>query len=137
MTIIARSAHFSFPKTVRYKDLLRVYPEFFTTFLDQTKQVPEEPEFGAMLLSTDLASLKANRKPEGFNRQGKVRMVFPITDGDVKFYIYRSTRSEEVPKVAELLSKLLLKSKGKPKLSHKLTWDEMVLYQLKDAKIKR
>lgn len=137
MTLTARSAHFTFPKAIKYKDFLKIYPNFFNTFLELTKQVPEEPEFSTMILNQDLVALKHNRKPEGYNRQGKVRLVFPLTKGQVKFYIYRNTRSEEIPRVAEALSKLLLKSKAKPKLSHKLTWDEMVLYRLKEAKLKK
>lgn len=137
LTITARSAHFTFPKTIKYKDLAKVWPEFFQEFLELTKQVPEELEFSAMILNQDMAALRSNRKPEGFNRQGKVRLVFPITRGQVKFYLYRNTRSEEIPRVAEQLTKVFAKSKAKPKLNPKLSWDEMVLYRLKDAKLKK
>jgi hypothetical protein len=72
--------------------------------------------------------LKYNRKPEGFNRKGSVRMIFPIKDNEnVEFYIYDSTRSKDVNKIINTLSRLLIK-RG---YEHKVKWDQMSINKLK------
>lgn len=122
-----------FPKEVKYRDLLKVYPDLMTKFLEATKQLPEEQELVRMVIRQDQRDLEKNRKPEGYNRQGKVRMIFPLTDGQVRFYIYRGSRSEEIGLVAEIISKLL----AKRRLRHRIEWDLMVLYREKEAKSKK
>jgi len=131
--MIARSAHFVFDKKVQYKDLARAFPEIFKKFLEQTGQMPEEEEYARMLVKTNLKDLEANRKPEGYNRQGRVRLIFPISkDGIVRFYIYRGSKSEEIGQMATIVSKILTQRK----LKHKLEWDKMVLFIIKERKKK-
>lgn len=131
--VVARSAHFVLAKGVKYKDLGKVYPELLGKFLEATHQMPEEPELVRMLIRADQKDLEKNRKPEGYNRQGKVRLIFPLTDNQVKFYIYRGSRSEEIGLVAEQLSKVL----SRRRLKHRIEWDLMVLYREKEAKGKK
>lgn len=131
--MIARSAHFTFDKKVKYKDLTKAFPEIFKKFLEQTGQMPEEEEYARMLVKTNIKDLEANRKPEGYNRQGRVRLIFPISkDGIVRFYIYRGSKSEEIGQMATIVSKILTQRK----LKHKLEWDKMVLYNIKERKKK-
>ena len=131
--MIARSAHFIFDKKVHYKDLVKAFPEIFKKFLEQTGQMPEEEEYARMLVKTNLKDLEADRKPEGYNRQGCVRLIFPISkDGIVRFYLYRGAKSEEIGQMAAVVSKILTQRK----LKHKIEWDKMVLFNIKDRKKK-
>lgn len=131
--MIARSAHFIFDKKVQYKDLARAFPEIYKKFLETTGQMPEEEEYARMLIKTNIRDLEKNRKPEGYNRQGRVRLLFPISkDGIIRFYIYRGSKSEEIGALAATVSKIL----SQRKLKHKLEWDKMILFNLKDRKKK-
>lgn len=132
--MIARSAHFTFDKKIKYKDLVKAFPDLYDKFLEETNQMPEEEEYARMLIKANMKDLEANRKPEGYNRQGRVRMIFPIPkDRVVRFYIYRHSKSEEVGRLANVLSKLL----NQKRLKHKIDWDKMVLYHLKEKKNKK
>jgi len=131
--MIVRSGHIIFPRKVKYRDLARVFPELMKLFLKESGQMPEDEAVLRILIKSNMADLQNNRKPEGFNRDSKLRMVFPITKGEVSFYLYRSSRSEEVSRITELVS-AFLKSKGLP---HKVEWDRMLLYRYKDHRSRR
>lgn len=123
----ARSGHIKFDKKVKYSDLLPIYREIYQRFLEETGQIPEEdPEYAEVLIEENLLDLRHNRKPEGYNRSGNMRMIFPISE-DVEFYIYGRGPSTEVSRVTELVSKML-KKEG---LKHKVEWDKLLLYQKK------
>lgn len=132
--MIVRSGHIVFPKKIKYKDLAKVFPDLMRLFLKESGQMPEEESLVRILIRSNVLDLQANRKPEGYNRDNKLRLVFPINkDGEVSFYVYRSTRSEEVARLTEILSGFL-KQKGIP---HKLEWDKMLLYQYKERRARR
>jgi hypothetical protein len=123
----AQSGHIKFDKKVKYSDILPVYRDIFERFLEETDQVPEdEPEYAEVLVEQNLLDLRSNRKPEGFNRSGIMRMMFPISN-DVELYFYGRGISSEVPRITELVSKML-KKEG---LKHKVEWDQMILYEKK------
>ncbi len=119
----ARSGHFTFAKKVRFADLEPVYRELFTLFLEESGQTRDDPEFMEIILEENLRDLRKDRKPEGFNREGTIRLIFPISDG-VEFYIYSRSKGLEVPRVAEALSQFLRKKR----LKHELTWDNLLLF---------
>lgn len=124
----ARSGHIRFDKKVKYGRLTKVYEELFTRFLEETGQMPEnDPEYVAVLLEENLRELRHNRKPEGYNRDLGMRLMFPISDA-VEFYIYGQGRSTEIPRVTEVLSRLL-KEHG---LRHEVDWDRLVSLQETD-----
>lgn len=126
----AWSGHIVFDKKIRYKDLLPVYEELYTRFLRETDQVnKEEPESDLTILRTNLMDLERNRKPEGYNRMGKIRMMFPIKDRP-EIYIYRQSRSQEVVKVSEALSDFL----NENGIKNHVEWDRMFLYKIKRRK---
>jgi hypothetical protein len=132
--MIVRSGHIIFPKRVRYKDLAKVFPDLMRLFLKESGQMPEDEALARILIRTNVVDLQANRKPEGYNRDNKLRLIFPINSSqEVSFYIYRSTRSEEVARLTELVSSFL-RSKG---LTHKVEWDKMLLYHYKERRARR
>lgn len=126
----AQSGHIRFDKKVKYSDILPIYRDVFERFLEETDQIPEdEPEYTEVLVEQNLLDLRNNRKPEGYNRSGSMRMMFPISD-DVELYFYGRGNDSEVPRITELVSKML-KKEG---LKHEVEWDRMLLLEEKKKK---
>jgi hypothetical protein len=122
-----RSGHLVFDRKVTFKQLLPAFRPMFLKFLEETQQMPEDPESLEVLLEENLRDLRRNRKPEGYNREGTMRLVFPITQKRIEMYIYSKTRTTDVPRVVEVMSRMLQKAKVK----HSIEWDKLTLYQEK------
>jgi len=78
------SVHFILKDGSDYKDLAPVFQDVLMTVLRTADQVPEEEEF-TMILHLNLDDLEQNRKPEGYIRKARVRIIFP-TDRK-EFYV--------------------------------------------------
>ena len=127
-----RSGHIRFEKGVEYKDFIPIFSEMYHRFLEDTAQVPDEEEVVHMMIKENLIDLERNMKPEGYNRQGRMRMIFPIQDEteDLEVYIYghyHSAKSLEVARVTESMSRFL-KSKG---FENDVDWDKMLIHKYK------
>jgi hypothetical protein len=128
-----RSGHIKFEKGVKYKDLLPVYEELYLKFLKETGQIPEEEEITNMLINENMMDLEKGKKPEGYNRQGRMRMIFPIMEKgarEIEMYIYghyHSAKSLEVARVTESVSRFL-KDKG---FENDVDWDKMLIHKYK------
>ena len=120
-----RSGHIKFDRKVQYKNLAGVFKTLLLKFLEESAQMPEDPEIIAVLLEGNLIDLRRNQKPEGFNREGPMRMVFPITNSGVEFYVYGRGKTLEVARVTDSLSRIL----AKHRLKHTVEWDRMVLFR--------
>jgi len=120
----ARSGHFVFDKKVRYKDLAPVFRMMLVKFLEETGQMPAEKENAEVLIEENLRDLRKNKKPEGYNREGFMRMIFPIVPKGVQFYVYTRAKTTETVRVAETLSRVLTKHR----LKYTVEWDKMLLY---------
>ena len=62
-------------------------------------------------------ALERNEKPEGYNRKGRMRLIFPIDSK--QFYIKSISASVEVGRMGEKLSKILTKAG----IKHTLDWN--------------
>ena len=127
-----RSGHIQFEKGVKYKDLLPIYTELYMKFLKETGQMPEEEEITNMMIKENLIDLERGKKPEGYNRQGRMRLIFPIQPkGEaIELYIYghyHSAKSLEVARVTDSISQFL-KSKG---FVNDVDWDNMLIHHYK------
>lgn len=123
----ARSGHFRFNNNIDYKDLLPIYKEVFMRFLEETEQIPmDEPDFVDVLVEENLIDIRSNRKPQGFNRSGAMRLIFPMSE-KVEFYIYGRQENSEVSRIANIISRLLEKGG----FEHQLEWDKMLLFEKK------
>jgi hypothetical protein len=122
----ARSGHILLKKRMDWAELQEVYAEVFTTFLKETKQWNEsEPEINETLLYMNILDLKRNKKPEGYNRPGFMRMFFPIReDGKIEFCIYKNSRSAEVVAITENIARILEKNG----IEHEILFDKMLLH---------
>jgi hypothetical protein len=124
-----RSGHLVFERKVTFRQMLPVFRPMFLKFLEETQQMPEDPESLEVLLEENLRDLRRNRKPEGYNREGTMRLIFPITDKKIELYVYSKTRTADVPRVVEVISRMFQKAK----LKHSIDWDKLRLYEEKKA----
>ena len=120
----AHSGHIRFDKSVTWKKLLPAFRPLYLKFLEESGQMPPDPEILAVLLEENLRDLKENRKPEGYNRESSMRMIFPISK-NVEFYVYSKTKTTEVGRVVEALSRILQKYR----LKHSVEWDKLLAFQ--------
>jgi hypothetical protein len=115
------TGHIIFPKKMKYRDLVPIYKDLYMKFLKETDQIEEEEERNHMLVRLNLLDLENNRKPEGHNRNCRTKMIFPITEGSIQFYIKGNAKSQEVTKVTESISRLL----DDNDIDHTLEWDKL------------
>lgn len=121
----AESGHLIFKDKFRYKDLQPVFEELMKAFLDETDQKPDEDEILQMFLRINMMDIEKNRKPEGYNRRGRMKLVFPITKGRKQFYIRADSKTAETIRIAERLSKILKKAG----IAHSIEWDQLQTIQ--------
>lgn len=119
----ARSGHFKFDRKVTWKSLVPAFRPMLLKFLEEAQQFPEDPEILEILVEENLRDLRKNRKPEGYNRDGAMRLIFPISK-NVEFYVYGRGKTIEVARVAEQLSRVLQKHR----LKHTIEWDRLSLF---------
>lgn len=117
----AESGHIVFKGKFKWKDLKKSFEEVLKTFLQETDQVPDEEDIFQMFLRINMMDIEKNRKPEGFNRRGRLSMVFPNTPGHKEMYIRSDTKTAEVVRVTERLSRILKKAG----VAHTVEWDQL------------
>ena len=88
-------------------------------FLEETDQMPDDEDVLQMFIFINQQALKKNEKPEGYNRKGRMRMVFPI--GSKQFYLKSNTAGSEVVRLSEKVSKML----SKDGIKHTLQWNAL------------
>jgi len=121
----AESGHIVFKDKFRYKALAPVFEKMLITFLQETDQYPDDDEILQMFVRVNLMDIEKNRKPEGYNRRGRMKMVFPRTEGRSQLYLRATSKTVEVVRVTEHLSKILKKA-GIP---HTVEWDKLKTIQ--------
>ncbi len=102
------SYHFILKGKADYKDLVPVFPDILKTILAENDhfQSDEDEESREMFIDMNMADLELNRKPEGYNRKGKYRLIFPI--GSKEFYITSTVaKPSEVKKVGDRIKEIL------------------------------
>lgn len=114
----ATSGHLILDEDVEFRDLAKVFPEVLTIFLEETNQLPDDDDVLQMFIFLNQQALEKNEKPEGYNRKGRMRLVFPI--GSKQFYIKSNIASADVVRLAERLSKTLSKAGVKHSLQYNL-----------------
>lgn len=117
----ATSGHFVLDDKVEYKDLAEAFPDILKTFLEETGQTPEDEDVLNMFVYLNVSELERNRKPEGFSRKGRMRLVFPLHQKE--FYIRGPSKSNEVVRITEKLSRILKKAN----VDHELEWNKLYI----------
>ena len=120
------NSHIIMDKSVKWKDLENVWGEMLYMFFEETRQFRDDPEQRDIIIHENMVDIKNNRKPEGFNREGKMRIVVPLSDKR-EFFIYRGVYSDEIRVITEKISKYLAENG----IKHRVEWNDMLLYQMK------
>lgn len=114
----ALTGHIKFQANFRYRQLAPIFSEIMTVFLQETDQMPEEKDILRMFIELNLRDLRENRKPEGYNRKGRMRLIFPLDAKEM--YIQGNSASTEVVRITERIAKLLQKRGVK----NTIEWEE-------------
>jgi hypothetical protein len=99
------SAHFVLTGDSSYKDLAPVFPDILNMLLGEIGQVPEEEEILQMYIEQNMSDLLNDKKPEGYNRKGKVRLIFPMDKKE--FYLKSYTKTVDLIALADAVSDIL------------------------------
>lgn len=119
------SVHFILEGKSDYRDLAPVFSDIFKTVVEAADQVPEEEEF-TMILNLNLDDLEQNRKPEGYLRKARVRIVFPLDRKE--FYVQSySPKNVDLSKIREKVSSILEGASVK----FRVTEDDDIKFDLK------
>ena len=99
------STHFVFKGKSDYKDLAPVFKDILKALLEEIDQMPEEDEIFQMYIDMNMVDIERNRKPEGYNRKGKMRLIFPLDRKE--FYLKTYNKATDMSGMTELISGLL------------------------------
>ncbi len=102
------SAHFVLTGDSSYKDLAPVFSEILNMLLEEIEQMPEEEEIMQMYIEQNMQDLLNDKKPQGYNRKGKVRLIFPMDRKE--FYLKSYTKTVDLALIAHTVSDILDKA---------------------------
>ncbi len=117
-----RSGHFIFSEDFHYSDLEKIFPALMDRFLEETGLMPDE-EVHEIYLRVNMDDIVRDRKPEGINRRGRFRMIFPIPENGARkeMYIQANTKVTELKRVVQIISDMLREGG----IEHELVWDKL------------
>ncbi|HIH01467.1 TPA: hypothetical protein HA259_05250 [Thermoplasmata archaeon] len=121
----AQTGHIVFKGQFKYKSLSKPFEELLKAFLEETDQMPDEDDIMQMFLRINLMDLEKNRKPEGYNRRGRMRLIFPQPTERKEMYIRADAKTALVVRVTERLSKVLKKAG----VAHTIEYDQLKTLQ--------
>ena len=122
------SVHFILKGKRDYKDLAPVFPEILRSALVIADQVPEEEEL-TMIIQLNLDDLEKNRKPEGYIRKARIRMVFPLDRKEFYLQSY-NPKIVDLGKIRETVSEILTRGG----VGFDVTEDDDILFDLPSKK---
>ena len=113
------SAHLIFPDNFEWKHLEKSFRGMMELFFKETNEMEDEPDHREVIIVLNMQDIKNNRKPEGYNREGKLRMIFPLDRKEIT--ILAPLPEAYVRDVSEAISKYLISKRVK----HILEFDQM------------
>ena len=122
------SVHFILKGKSDYKDLAPVFPEILRSALVIADQVLEEEEL-TMIIQLNLDDLEKNRKPEGYIRKARIRMVFPLDRKEFYLQSY-NPKIVDLGKIRETVSEILTRGG----VGFDVTEDDDILFDLPSKK---
>jgi hypothetical protein len=110
------STHFVLKGKSDYKDLAPVFRDILKALLEEIGQMPEEEEIFQMFVDMNMADIERNRKPEGYNRKGKMRLIFPMDRKE--FYLKAYSKTTDMSRMTDMISSLLSSAGVKFEILH-------------------
>ena len=117
----AQTGHIVFKGPFKYRNLCKSFEEVMRAFLQESDQIPDEDEIMQMFLRLNLMDLEKNRKPEGYNRRGRMRLIFPQPFKRKEMYVRADVKTAQVVRVTERLC-TILKTAG---VAHSIEYDQL------------
>ena len=103
------TCRFIFKDDFEYKDLAPVFPDILRYVLERNEhfQNPEEEEMREMYVELNMQDILANRKPEGYDRKAKYRLIFPM---DAKEFNIKQfgQKNNEIKSIGEKIGDFLM-----------------------------
>ena len=102
------TCRFILKDNVEYKDLTPVFPDIMRYILKENEhfQNAEEEEMREMYVELNMQDVVENRKPEGYDRKAKYRLIFPI--GQKEFYVKQfAQKNNDIKRIATTISDFL------------------------------
>ncbi|MCL5681488.1 MAG: hypothetical protein M1515_05575 [Candidatus Thermoplasmatota archaeon] len=113
------SGHIIFPENFEWKQLEKSFRGMMELFFRESGEMEDEPDHKEVIMLLNMQDIKNNRKPEGYNREGKLRLIFPLQRKEIT--IVSPLPENYVRDVSEALSKYLTSKK----IRHTLDFDQM------------
>ena len=110
------STHFVLKGKSDYKDLAPVFRDILKALLEEIGQMPEEEEIFQMFVDMNMVDIERNRKPEGYNRKGRMRLIFPIDRKE--FYLKTYSKTTDMTRMTDTISGLLASAGIKFEILH-------------------
>ncbi len=122
------SVHFILKGKSSYQDLAPVFEKLLRTVLKDVDQELEEEDM-EMIVRTNLDDLERDRKPEGYLRKTRVRVVFPMDRKE--FYIQSyNTRAVDLALIASH-TKIIL---DEAKIAYDFAEDDGITFDINPKK---
>lgn len=125
------SGHVIFKKKFEWKHLENVFPEILKAYFNFAK-IEDENTY-KIVLYLNLLDIRKNRKPCGYTREARIRMVIPLQSKlhpSPEIYFYRNTPSEEVYLLTNEVSRILKESQ----IDHSIKWNNLILLEIRKKK---
>ncbi len=108
----AHSYHFIFQDGTEYVDLVPSFPDVLNIILKENDHFQgnesSDEENRDMFVQLNRQDLEENRKPEGYNRKGKYRLIFPMDR--MEMYVKSTSngiKTSDVRRVGEKIQEIL------------------------------
>ncbi|MBO4552280.1 MAG: hypothetical protein J5673_03685 [Candidatus Methanomethylophilaceae archaeon] len=91
-----------------YKDLEPVFRDILNYILKENEhfQTPEEADMREMFIELNMQDIIENRKPEGYNRKAKYKLVFPL--GRKEFYVKQfAQKGNDIKRIGNAINDFL------------------------------
>ncbi|MFP3255501.1 MAG: hypothetical protein RXP30_03615 [Thermoplasmata archaeon] len=124
----AHSGHIIFDGKFSWKSLEKIYPDLFKLFVKEARLLPGDMNIPDIVLYENMNDIKKGRKPEGYNREGKLRFYF-VENENKEMVIVRdkAVPCEETREVTEKISKFL----SEKKIKHRVEFDKLYMIELR------
>ena len=102
------TCRFILSKDTEYKDLETIFPDILRYILEENEhlQEPEDEEMREMFIELNMQDIRENRKPEGYNRKAKYRLIFPEDSNE--FYVKQmALKNNDIKRIGSKIGEFL------------------------------
>lgn len=122
------TVHFVLAGKSDYRDLAPIFGEMLKSALIIADQMLEEEEF-TMIEQLNLDDLEQNRKPEGYIRKARIRMIFPMDRKEFYFQSYNN-KIVDLNKIRESTAAIL----DGAKINYSVSEDDDISFDINPKK---